>query len=35
MSFGFLDFKAFIAMIIFLVILILGFVYEIYMGALD
>tara|TARA_Y100000780_G_scaffold90377_1_gene82089 strand:+ start:7195 stop:7302 length:108 start_codon:yes stop_codon:yes gene_type:complete len=35
MSFGFLDVKAFIAMIIFLVILILGFVYEIYMGALD
>jgi len=35
MSFGFLDFKAFVAMIIFLIILILGFVYEIYMGALD
>lgn len=34
-SFGFLHINAFIAMIIFLVILILGFVYEIYMGALD
>jgi len=34
-SFGFLSVKAFAAMIVFLVILILGFVYEIYMGALD
>lgn len=34
-SLFFLDFRAWLAMVLFLVILILGFVYEIYMGALD